>query len=82
MIAAVARPDSGYVFVDLTAELTPWGELPYGPQGEFAIVVRSDLKGQGLGRVLLEKMIRYCRERGVARVVVHDDPFPVNARRP
>jgi acetyltransferase len=31
---------------------------------EFAIVVRSDLKGSGLGRKLLTKMIDYCRGRG------------------
>jgi acetyltransferase len=30
---------------------------------EFAIIVRSDLKGQGLGPVLLEKLIDYCRSR-------------------
>ena len=32
---------------------------------EFALIVRSDVKGQGLGKALLQKMIRYCRERGV-----------------
>ncbi|HXK58177.1 MAG TPA: GNAT family N-acetyltransferase, partial [Gammaproteobacteria bacterium] len=31
---------------------------------EFAVVVRSDLKGEGLGRKLLTKMIDYCRARG------------------
>ncbi len=31
---------------------------------EFAVVVRSDLKGAGLGRALLEKIIHYCRSRG------------------
>jgi acetyltransferase len=31
---------------------------------EFAVLVRSDLKGQGLGRLLMEKLIRYCRGRG------------------
>ncbi len=31
---------------------------------EFAIIVRSDMKGQGVGRSLLEKMIRYCQCRG------------------
>jgi acetyltransferase len=36
---------------------------------EFAIIVRSDMKGQGLGRQLLEKMIRYCRKRGIERLV-------------
>jgi acetyltransferase len=32
---------------------------------EFAVLVRSDLKQQGLGRVLMEKLIRYCRMRGM-----------------
>jgi len=36
---------------------------------EFAIIVRSDLKRQGLGFALLEKMIRYCRARGVQEIV-------------
>jgi acetyltransferase len=33
-------------------------------RAEFSIVVRSDLKGSGLGVAMLEKMIRYCRARG------------------
>ncbi|GJL60858.1 MAG: GCN5 family N-acetyltransferase [Nitrospirales bacterium] len=36
---------------------------------EFAIVVRSDMKGQGVGGQLLEKMIRYCRTRGTERLM-------------
>ena len=31
---------------------------------EFAIIVRSDLKGRGLGSLLLERMIAYLRSRG------------------
>ena len=31
---------------------------------EFAIVVSSKLKGRGLGKALLSKMIDYCRDRG------------------
>lgn len=42
---------------------------PDNRNAEFAIVVRSDLKGQGLGHALLEKMIRYCRDRGTREVV-------------
>jgi acetyltransferase len=38
-------------------------------EAEFAIIVRSDLKGQGLGRALLEKLVRYCRARGTEEVV-------------
>jgi len=31
---------------------------------EYAVVVRSDLKGEGMGWKLLSKMIDYCRQRG------------------
>lgn len=36
---------------------------------EFAIIVRSDLKGQGLGRILLEKIISYSRAKGLKELV-------------
>jgi acetyltransferase len=36
--------------------------------GDFAIVVRSDLKRRGLGRLLMDCMLDYCRARGLARV--------------
>lgn len=36
--------------------------------GEFAIVVRSDLKGQGLGTVLMEALIAYCEGRGLREI--------------
>jgi len=36
---------------------------------EYAILVRSDLKGQRLGWKLLDKMIHYCRSRGTNRIV-------------
>jgi acetyltransferase len=42
---------------------------PDNCRAEFAIVVRSDLKGQGLGRALMEKIIRYCRSRGTRELV-------------
>jgi acetyltransferase len=35
---------------------------------EFAVLVRSDLKGQGLGTLLLSKLIGYCRGRGIRRL--------------
>jgi transglutaminase-like putative cysteine protease len=46
MIAALVLPDGGYRFVDLTSELTPWGELPPSEQGEFAVIVHSDGRGE------------------------------------
>jgi acetyltransferase len=42
---------------------------PDNVRAEFAIIVRSDLKGSGLGRALLDKLIRYLRSRGTAEVV-------------
>ncbi len=36
-----------------------------GKEAEFAIVVRSDLKHHGIGHALMDKAIRYCRERGI-----------------
>lgn len=42
---------------------------PDNVQAELGIIVRSDLKGKGLGRVLLDKMVRYCRSRGTRELV-------------
>jgi acetyltransferase len=42
---------------------------PDNEKAEFAIVVRSDIKGQGLGKALLRKMIEYCRARGTKAMV-------------
>jgi acetyltransferase len=41
---------------------------PYGARAEFAIAVRSDRQRLGLGRVLLEKVVRFCRENGVRQL--------------
>lgn len=45
VIAAFKRPGKrDWEFTDLTASLTPFGELPFGPQGEFGIIVHPDGK--------------------------------------
>jgi len=36
---------------------------------EFAIVVRSDMKRRGLGRLLMGKIVAYSRSRGTARMI-------------
>jgi acetyltransferase len=51
---------------------------PDNDDAEFAVLVRSDLKGHGLGSILLEKIIRYCRERGVRQI--SGDVLATNAR--
>ncbi|GAB3254122.1 bifunctional acetate--CoA ligase family protein/GNAT family N-acetyltransferase [Chitinimonas naiadis] len=42
---------------------------PDNLEAEFAIVVRSDMKGLGLGRLLLQKLINYWRQRGIGALV-------------
>jgi transglutaminase-like putative cysteine protease len=44
MIAAVDRPNR--LYLDLTSELTPYGELPPAEQGSFALVVHDDGTGE------------------------------------
>jgi len=45
MIAAVERP-GGYRYVDLTADDVPWGQLPGGEYGDFALLVHPDGHGE------------------------------------
>jgi acetyltransferase len=42
---------------------------PDNVSAEFAIIVRSDLKGKGLGTILMKKLIAYCRSRGMRAIV-------------
>lgn len=42
---------------------------PDKTRAEFAIIVRSDLKGHGLGQILTEKIIAYCRDRGIGELM-------------
>ena len=42
---------------------------PDNIQGEFAVTVRSELKGKGLGKLLMKKLIRHSRERGAQEIV-------------
>jgi acetyltransferase len=51
---------------------------PDNETAEFAVLVRSDLKGHGLGSRLMEKIIRYCRQRGLRRIT--GDVLATNSR--
>jgi acetyltransferase len=44
---------------------------PDNISAEFAIVVRTDIKEKGLGSALMDKMIRFCRERGTRELVAY-----------
>jgi acetyltransferase len=41
---------------------------PEGARAEYAGAVRSDLKGQGLGRLLLEEIVECCQRRGIREI--------------
>lgn len=43
-------------------------EDPDNQQAEFAVLVRSDMKGNTLGYQLMDKIIRYSRSRGTQRL--------------
>ncbi|MBC7663421.1 MAG: GNAT family N-acetyltransferase, partial [Caulobacter sp.] len=44
---------------------------PDNVDAEFAVIVRSDLKAHGLGRILMRKMIAFLKGRGTQRMVGH-----------
>ena len=41
---------------------------PDNIMAEFAIIVRSDLKAHGLGRMLMTRLLDYCRQRGTQSI--------------
>jgi acetyltransferase len=41
---------------------------PDGERAEYAVVVRDELAGRGLGRLLMERMLDYARRRGIGEV--------------
>ncbi len=41
---------------------------PDNTVADFAIVVRSDMKGKGLGRLLMQSIVDYCRSRGTGEL--------------
>lgn len=44
--AASQAPNSPYIFTDLTSDVTAYGALPFSEQGEFALVVHPDGRGE------------------------------------
>ena len=41
---------------------------PDGEKAEYAIIVRSDMVGLGLGSLLTRRIIEYCRRRGFSEI--------------
>jgi len=42
---------------------------PTGETGEYAILLRSDLKGRGLGWALMQMIIEYCKSEGLTQII-------------
>jgi acetyltransferase len=55
------RADDGYGVVRISAD-------PDNERAEFAIIVRSDWQGRGLGGALMKLIVDYARARGLAEV--------------
>lgn len=60
-IVSAAKSDGGQETLGVVRVLLN----PENTEGEFAVIVRSDMKGQGLGKRLLQKMLDYCATCGV-----------------
>jgi len=69
--------DREMAFIAVAADGAEAGEVlgvaracadPDNTAAEFALLVRSDLKGQGLGTLLMRKLIGYCRGRGTSEL--------------
>jgi acetyltransferase len=63
-IATREREQGGWETLGVARAVTD----PDNVSAEFAIIVRSDLKGQGLGKILMTRLIDYCRNRGTQRL--------------
>ncbi|MBJ7223835.1 MULTISPECIES: bifunctional acetate--CoA ligase family protein/GNAT family N-acetyltransferase [unclassified Brenneria] len=61
---AVRQSEEGAEIIGVTRAISD----PDNTSAEFAVLVRSDLKGLGLGRRLLEKLIQYARLHGLGRL--------------
>jgi acetyltransferase len=62
--AFVAVRQSGTASGEIVGEVRAY-RYPEAPTAEVAVIVRSDMKGRGLGSALMAKMIQYCRAAGL-----------------
>ena len=63
-MAFIALPETG----DRMLGVVRLHDDPDGKAAEFAVLVRSSLKGRGLGWALMQRMIDYAKEHGTSRV--------------
>ena len=71
------RPGEGRPAAQGAAETLAVARVVADPDNisaEFAVTVRSDLKGMGLGKIMMQKLIDYCRARGTREIVGEAQP--------
>ncbi|TSE30798.1 bifunctional acetate--CoA ligase family protein/GNAT family N-acetyltransferase [Tepidimonas charontis] len=64
-IATRPTPDGGQETIGVVRGICD----PDNDTAEYGILVRSDLKGRGLGRLLMQRLIDYLRAHGTRRIV-------------
>jgi acetyltransferase len=64
-VAMAAGPDGQPQTLGVARAMTD----PDNVEAEFGVIVRSDLKGSGLGLLLMNKLIAYLRSQGTQRLV-------------
>ena len=67
-MAFVVFPDEKRAHLAAVGRLS---EDPNRERAEYAVLVRSDMQGHGLGYALMLKLIDYARERGIGEVFGH-----------
>jgi acetyltransferase len=65
---AVARADGDGTRAGELLGLVQLAATPELDQAEYGIIVRSDMKGRGVGYMLMQKLIAYARAQGMARL--------------
>ncbi len=76
-MAFIASAQTGDGGQETLGVVRTWCDADF-ERAEFAIVVRDDQQGEGLGRKLMEKAIAYCRGRGIQ--VIFGDVLAENRR--
>ena len=77
MAARLSQIDYNREMALIATSLDPLGEMlgvsrliadPDNDRAEFAVFVRSDLKGRGLGYALMTELLAYARKRGLRTI--------------
>jgi len=65
IISAEKEDRSGYETLGVVRAVTDADNI----RSEFSVVIRDELQGEGLGVILMQKIIDYCRSRGTLQIV-------------